>query len=260
MVVSDSHDDSRAALPGEEELTPAEYCRQVESYLCRKNDGHLIRIVGPIFDQVCGWAATGIPLRIVYRGVDRYFERYYARGPRRWPVRIEFCESDVLDAFDAWRRAVGVAVAPRPSGGDAAPTGPHEEAAARRGPSLAQHLERAALRLSSVLASTRLPEPLASQAAAIAGELDDLRARARGARGEARRAVVARLDALEATLSAAAVEALAEPELEAIRTEAASQLSLHRSRMPGDEYTRAAGSLTARLARERFSLPVLRWE
>ena len=40
------------------------------------------------------------------------------KGPRRRPVRIEFCEADVLDAFDDWRRAVGVArvVADSPGG------------------------------------------------------------------------------------------------------------------------------------------------
>ena len=37
---------------------PDDYCRQVEAYLCRKNDGHLIRIVGPAFDQVRGWAGV----------------------------------------------------------------------------------------------------------------------------------------------------------------------------------------------------------
>ena len=84
------------------------YCRSVEAYLCRKNDGHLIRIVGPAFEQVCGWASRGVPLKVAQRGIDRYFERYYAKGARRRPVRIEFCEADVLDAFDEWRRAVGV--------------------------------------------------------------------------------------------------------------------------------------------------------
>src|SRR3989337_429929 len=88
--------------------TPENYCREVEAYLCRKNDGHLIRIVGPAFEQVCGWAARGIPVKIVFRGIDRYFERYYAKGPRRRPVRVEFCEADVLDVFDDWKRAVGL--------------------------------------------------------------------------------------------------------------------------------------------------------
>jgi len=30
----------------------AAYCRDIETYLCRKNDGHLIRIVGPSFEIV----------------------------------------------------------------------------------------------------------------------------------------------------------------------------------------------------------------
>ncbi len=89
-------------------MTIEEYCREIESYLCRKNDGHLIRIVGPSFELVCGWAAQGIPFRIACQGIDRYFVRYYAKGARRRPVHIDFCEADVLDAFDAWRRAVGV--------------------------------------------------------------------------------------------------------------------------------------------------------
>ena len=55
------------------------------------------------------WEAQGIPLKVACAGIDRYFERYYRKGPRRRPVRIEFCEADVLDAFDGWRRAVGVA-------------------------------------------------------------------------------------------------------------------------------------------------------
>src|SRR6478672_7333926 len=89
-----------------------EYCRALETYLCRKNEGHLIRIVGPAFEQVCGWAARGIPLSIAQQGIDRYFERYYAKAtPRRRPVQIQFCEADVLDVFDEWRRAVGVAEA-----------------------------------------------------------------------------------------------------------------------------------------------------
>src|SRR5919202_6002357 len=106
-----------------------DYCRQIESYLCRKNDGHLIRIVGPAFEQVCGWATRGVPLKVAFHGIDRYFERYYAKGPRRRPVRIEFCEADVLDVFDEWRRAVGVAT---PAGDGDAPS-PHA--------SLPRHLE-----------------------------------------------------------------------------------------------------------------------
>src|SRR5205823_11171751 len=89
-----------------------EYCRQIETYLCRRNDGHLIRVVGPSFDRVSGWSEQGIPLKVACRGIDRYFERYYRKGPRRRPVRIDFCEADVLEAFDDWRRALGIVAGP----------------------------------------------------------------------------------------------------------------------------------------------------
>ena len=38
---------------------PGEYARQVERYLCQKNRGHLVRVVGPAFELVCGWADDG---------------------------------------------------------------------------------------------------------------------------------------------------------------------------------------------------------
>jgi len=60
-----------------------EYCREIETYLCQKNDGHLIRVVGPSFGVVSGWAEQGVPLKIAFAGIDRYFERYYRKGPRR---------------------------------------------------------------------------------------------------------------------------------------------------------------------------------
>jgi len=64
---------------GERRAAIAEFCREIETYLCRKNDGHLIRVTGPSFDLVAGWAARGVPLKIAFKGIDRYFERYYAK-------------------------------------------------------------------------------------------------------------------------------------------------------------------------------------
>ena len=123
-------------------MTSDEYCREIESYLCRKNDGHLIRIVGPSFERVCGWAAQGIPFKIVCQGIDAYFVRYYAKGVRRRPVQIDFCEHDILDAFDAWRRAVGVRM---PGTGET-----DAEAQVRRSKrSLPEHLDRVCERVTA---------------------------------------------------------------------------------------------------------------
>src|SRR5262245_14557303 len=124
----------------------ADYCREIERYLCQKNDGHLIRVVGPSFDLVSSWAADGVPLKIAFGGIDRHFERYYRRGPRRRPVRIDHCAADVMDVFDEWRRAVGIGASATQAvdNGDAEPS---------RTASLPAHLERVLLKLTTARAA-----------------------------------------------------------------------------------------------------------
>ena len=168
-------------------VEPADqYCRAIEAYLCRKNDGHLIRIVGPAFEQVLGWATKGVPIKIACHGIDRYFERYYAKGPRRRPVRIEFCEADVLDAFDEWRRAVGIA---SESGSllPARAVAESSEASSRRHESLPAHLDRVIARLTTLRAGA--DRSLDDAIDAVIRELDGAANRGQGSsRGSAPRA------------------------------------------------------------------------
>ena len=126
-----------------------DYCRQIETYLCQKNGGHLVRIVGPAFELVRGWAEQGVPLKVALRGIDRTVDRANARGGRRRPLRIEFCESDVLALFDDWRRAIGLAAS---RVGEETDEGVPDDGAAearpmpRKGP-LAAHIQRCVTRL-----------------------------------------------------------------------------------------------------------------
>src|SRR5262245_35399352 len=165
------------------------FCREIEAYLCRKNDGHLIRVTGPSFDLVSGWAARGVPLKVAFQGIDRYFERYYRQGPRRRPVKIDFCEADVLDVFDEWRRATGITQSPvgQSSVGQSSAGQP----AVNRSPvgqsrhSLPAHLERVVLRLSSARATGAVDAAADDVIDRVARELDAARASARGVRGDA---------------------------------------------------------------------------
>ena len=238
---------------------PEEYCRQIESYLCRKNDGHLIRIVGPAFEQVCGWAARGIPIKVAYRGIDRYFERYYAKGPRRRPVQVQFCEADVLDVFDEWRRAVGVPVAA---------TGDSDETdAGRRHGSLPAHLERVIARLTTLRASgerASLPSagatPLDDTFDAIIREIDGARAAAKSLRGDARQQFVDRLRQLDRTLLDAMRSGFAAATVLELQREADTELAPFRDRMPAEAYERARESCIDRIIRDRARLPVIAFE
>jgi hypothetical protein len=232
-------------------MTPEDYCREVEAYLCRKNEGHLIRIVGPAFEQVCGWATQGVPLKVAFRGIDQYCERYYAKGTRRRPVRIEFCEPDILDLFDDWRRAVGV-------GGRAADG--HETEGSKK-PALAAHIERVVARLTTVRA--RAQSRSAQFSERIDGavrQLDCWSADARTVRGDARADLVDRLRVLDGELMEAAMHEISPSERDALRAEAEAELAPFSGRMPSEALERARRGAFTRLLRDAMGLPVIAYE
>ena len=234
------------------EESPAEYCRRIEAYLCRKNDGHLIRIVGPAFEQVTAWAERGVPLKVAFHGIDRYFDRYYAKGPRRRPVRVEFCEADVLDVFDEWRRAVGVPAASGASDGES------DEGTTTRHGSLPAHLDRVIARLTSLRGgSDRTLDELLETSV---NELDASRARAKTLRGDARRTFLDRLAAIDRLLLDAAREQCDAATLEELRAEAEAELASFRSRMPAEAFDQARRACVDRLIRERARLPIINFE
>jgi hypothetical protein len=227
------------------------YCRQLEAYLCRKNDGHLIRIVGPAFEQVCGWAARGVPLKVAERGIDRYFERYYAKGPRRRPVHIQFCEADVFDVFDEWRRAVGV-----PTRQEGAPGA--ETDISRRHGSLPAHLERVITRLNMLRGGD--DRSLDDVLDRLVRELDAARAGVRGLRGEARSAFLERLGALDAELMNSARASCRVDLLQQIAADADEELAPFRERMAPPVFERSRQAAADRLIRERRRLPVITFD
>lgn len=234
-------------------MTTGEYCRAIEAYLCRTNGGHLVRIVGPSFDRVCGWEARGVPLRIVYRGIDRAVDRQRAKGgTRRRPLLIDFCEADVFDAFDEWRRAVGV-TASAPS--ETTPGEAVTVAEPRRAPSLGAHLDRVIARLTARRAGGAggFDEALDE----IVRELDGLRAQARQARGAAREAIVSRLVELDRALRQAAWDGVTDADRVAMAGEADAELAPFRARMTEDAYQRARDASLERLVRDRARLPVV---
>ena len=233
------------------------FCREVEAHLCRRNAGHLVRIVGPAFEMVAGWAAQGIPLKVAVRGIDACVDRRNAKGPSRRPLRVEFCEADVLDAFDQWRRAVGVGTA---GGGAAAPGDEADEVsdAGRRGKpthSLRAHLDRVVTRLTSCVAAGALPPGLEAAVESVITGLGDERAVSRSLRGEPRAQFIERLREVDARLMDAARAATSAGELADIRREAELELGAFRGRMAADDFARAVAAATDKLLRDRWKLP-----
>lgn len=239
-------------------MSAADYVRAIEHHVCQKNDGHLIRIVGPAFEVVSRWERDAVPLKVALRGIDRYFERYYRNGPKRRPVRVEFCEADVLEVYDEWRRAVGVlsGTAGRAEDGiPASPSGPG--AAERHGPSLPAHLERVLIKLSNARATGRLGAQTDALIDRVSAELDAARTHARGLRGDARRALLDRLEQLDRELLVVALAQLPEADRTSITREAEDELTAFRDRLAPEAFGLAVSRMRERLLRERMGLPVI---
>jgi hypothetical protein len=237
-------------------LEISDFCRDIEAYLCQKNDGHLIRVVGPSFELVSGWAQRGVPLKVALQGIDRYFERYYAKGPRRRPVKIDFCEADVLDVYDEWRKALGLGESP--VAGAAADTHQPQSAPVTH-QSLPAHLERVLLKLSNARARGHLSDAFDALIDRVASELDQARSASGGLRGEARQLLIARLDALDAALAQQAGAMLDDASKRALEGEADQELAGYRATMAPEAFARARTAAVDRLVRERFGLPNIRF-
>jgi hypothetical protein len=233
-------------------MQAAEYCREVESYLCRRNGGHLIRIVGPSFEMVRGWADAGVPISLVRRAIDLCTERRESRRETSRPLRIEFCEADVREQFQRWRRAVG----PYIPTDDSRLNTEDEEAPASIG--LAGHLARAVERLSRAAARLDRGEAFRSALDATVGRVAGIQAASKGARGDRRETFIASLKVIDAELMTAARDEAARSGLAAdVRGAAAAELAPWRERMTADAWEGALLAASDRLLRDRLDLPDL---
>ncbi|HEX5068867.1 MAG TPA: hypothetical protein VFV78_01525 [Vicinamibacterales bacterium] len=233
-----------------------EYCRRVEEHLTRVNAGHLVRIVGTGFAMVKGWAEAGIPLSLVFRGIDMKAERH-REGASARALRIEFCDPDVQSVFRNWRRAVGftTGTAAGASGGLAEEEADGEPASKR--PSVTKHLDRAIDRLSRAGGRLEWPDALRDTCDRVLQQLVAIRDQARKARGAARDELVARLPALDAELAASLRADAPESLRRSVREEAMADLASYRSRLSAEAWERSIDVTADRLMRDRLGLPVI---
>jgi hypothetical protein len=161
-------------------------------------------------------------------------------------VRIDFCEADVLDTFDEWRRATGLTAAGDVSVG-----------AVHRGPSLPAHMERVLRRLSSARATGALDAAFDELLDRVAREFDIA---AGGVRGAKRQALVERLAQLDRELLAAVRARLDGSARAALSREADEELSSFRSAMSAEAFERAREAALDRLVRDRSGLPTIAYD
>jgi hypothetical protein len=235
------------------------YCREVEAHLTKVNGGHLVRIVGPGFSLVRGWAEAGVPLSVVFRGIEQKAERHRA-GTSRRPLRIEFCEDDVQEVFETWRRAVGVAASAEALSADGTMdggAGPVDRGSGIARKSVSRDLDRAAERLVRLAGRLDLPDTLRDAVSVALTAVAETREAIRTLRGPQRQERLAGLADVDQQLVDAALAALPEGDAAIMRAEAEASLDSYRSRLSTDAWTRAVRVNLTRLVRDHYQLPTL---
>ena len=236
-----------------------EYCRRVEDHLTRANAGHLVRIVGPGFELVRDWAMAGVPLSIVYRGIDDKAERH-REGQARRPLRIEFCESDVRTLYERWCRAIGLRVlvareeVEQSAGAETVDSADKPDA---KRPSLTKHLDRAIDKLSRIGGRMDLASELRDACDRVLQSLVELRTSAVKTRGAARDAFAAQLSPLDEVLAAAVRDHAPAALRASVVEEAMADLAPYRTRLAADVWRKSVDITIDRMLRDRLGLPLL---
>jgi hypothetical protein len=162
---------------------------------------------------------------------------------------LEFCEADVREAFDNWRRAVGV-------WHQAPVEGPDEPAGARKS-SLGRDLDRATERMSRALGRLDLPEEVREAVSAVIAALGQIREDARHLRGAARQSIDPRLAQVDRAIGEIAWSAAGDVEVERTRAQAEHELIVYRPRLSDDVWRKSVMVTVDRLLRDRLNLPSL---
>ena len=91
------------------------YFTEIEEYFWTKRGAHIL--VSPLDWAIIEmWKESGVPLEIVFKGIERAFERHASRGKRARPIKsLAYCMDAVADAAEEAREAA-VGAGKSPSG------------------------------------------------------------------------------------------------------------------------------------------------
>ncbi|MBI4455450.1 MAG: hypothetical protein HY644_06070 [Acidobacteria bacterium] len=80
------------------------YFTEIEEYFVRKRGKHML--VSPLdWSLIESWKQIGIPLHVVFRGIDRAFEKHQAHASEKRINSIFYCQPTVTECFDEYRQA-----------------------------------------------------------------------------------------------------------------------------------------------------------
>jgi hypothetical protein len=240
-----------AVASGEAPLNYFNYFTEVEDAFIRRRGKHLM-LCSLDWSLIEVWKERGIPLHIVLRGIERWFDFYETKRRRRSVNMLMYCQEEVEAQYAEWLESrVGAAAEPAErSGGDKDKSLPFSRRA------ILEHLQRGRanlLEVSSVRKRTGaddLTDALA-RATALLGELEeDLVA---SASPDAQK-LEQSLSGLERMISDAIRSVASSEQIAAIEREVKEQLKPYRKHMEPAAYQQTFENLLLKRLREQFGI------
>jgi len=230
-------DDQRPARLSPEERS---YFQGIEAHFIRRRGRPLILSPREL-KRAAAWHGEGIPLAVVCRGIDRYFERKTGQRTRERAVSLEYCEPHVREAFDEHcRLAVG-----GPTGGGVEAADVLQQGLSR----LRERLEEA-LRRQTGAASRRLEDLLRRSLSEVQGLVD------LGGATDVERAEAA-LAPLNRHLAEELLHLAGDQDLDALRRSCRAELRENAPEMAPERIDETLQRMVVKRIRKRFGVPEL---
>lgn len=216
------------------------YFTEIEEYFVRKRGKHLL--VSPLdWSLIESWKQLGIPLHVVFRGIDQAFQKHEARGSQKRINSIFYCQPSVIECFEEFRRArIGEAEIPKDEGES-------------RGQKLLPAIQRLEEQLQT--AAGRFPDREAISRVRL--RLSELVAEVTGGRLPSLPAVEETLQTGDAILIEGARRRLDPDRLKEFEKDARRELKMYKKKVSPEMYVRIQDNYIKRRIREEFGLPEL---
>ena len=242
----------------EEPLNYFNYFTEVEDAFVRRRGKHLM-LCSLDWTLIEVWKERGIPLHIVLRGIERWFDFYETKRRQRSVNMLMYCQEEVEAQFAEWRES---------RVGATDESGEREDNGARSDKSdglpfsrtaILEHLQRGRSRLSEIAAGRKMIREddfsdALERAVVLLSDLEQDFAAV--ALPDAQKLEVS-LTGLERMLSDAIRSAASSEEIAAIEREVKEQLKPYRKHMEPAVYQQTFNNLLLKRLREQFGVPRL---
>ena len=204
------------------------------------------------------WKERGIPLHIVLRGIERWFDFYETKRRRRNVNMLMYCQEEVEAQFAEWREA-RVGAADEPNASDDGARATNSEALPFARAAILEHLQRGRTSLLAVCSTRKktsaddFTDTLERAAILLAAVEEDFAA---SAAPDAQK-LEQSLSGLERMISDAVRAVAGSEQIVTIEREVKDQLRPYRKNMELAVYQQTFENLLLKRLREQFGIPRL---